>query len=448
MTNRIFNIDFSKRKVKIKPLTAINGAPLTGGAALKHNFSAEYLEMKPGYVRCKMPSGSYGYNQYICIHSIFPDFSLDESDEKSYNFAPTDRYLRSVKDAGCEIFLTLGEAAEPHGKILYAKAPENYEKWASVCEHILMHYNEGLWDGFKLNIKYVEIWDGADRRESFSGEPEQFFELYRVVANRLKERFPRVMIGGYGSLGFASLNRINASEEHRAAFDFMQNFFSYIRKEETKAPLDFFTWKCFTDNPTELALHAKYARIYLDGAGHKRTKSIVCEYNASEKNQTPPALREEYPAYLSASLIFAQKSPIDMLFYSTCEPGEFLNGLYTVDDGVTHRKYLAFEVLSAFSKMRLVGTSVDSGEDYSGELCALAAAGASEGMIILTSLKYSGRVELSISGAEYTVCSVKRLASGGERGEGRISLAEELKIAGNKICLSVNENEIFVISLF
>ena len=134
-----------------------------------------------------------------------------------------------------------------------------------------MHYNEGWANGFKLGIKYWEIWSAPDTAECWAGDRQEYFELYRITANHLRERFPRIKIGAYGARGFYSLNRLDASEEMKTYLPYMQQFFAYITKPETAAPLDFFTWACYTSNPEELAMHAKYARTYLDGAGLRRT---------------------------------------------------------------------------------------------------------------------------------------------------------------------------------
>ena len=447
MASRIFNVDFDKKQGKIKPLNAINGGPMCGGASMSQDMSAEYRELSPALVRCVMPDGSCGYNQFICVHAIFPDISRDVNDENAYNFAPTDEYLSKVKDVGCDIFYTLGETAEPWGRPSYARMPADAEKWASVCEHIVMHYNEGWANGFKWNIKYLEIWNGADRPDTFCGEREEFFELYRVTSNRLKERFPRIKIGGYGAMGFSSLNRINSSDAERCAVSFMEKFFSYIRKEETRSPLDFFTWKCYANSPEELAMHAKYARAYLDNAGLKKTKSIVAEFNLRDRSEIPPALRGGYPAGLATSLILAQKSSIDTMFYSASEPHHPDNALYTVDDCLTHRKYAAFEVMESFSSMYSLGYAVEVSDDFPKEAYLLAAKGDSRAILMLACRAFEDRVEIHLRGSEYESCSVKRIASGAERGEGRVYRVENLKIAGGRIVLSAKKNEVYIIEL-
>ena len=448
MLNRVFAVDFEKKSGKIKPMNCINGGPRVGGYNLPFDFTEEFVEMGIAAVRTHAPSGEYGYNQFINVHCIFPDFDADENLEESYNFLPTDLYLTSVKNTGAEIFYRLGESSEPYARKLFVRPPRDFEKWARICEHIIMHYNEGWANGFKLGIKNFEIWNAPDSAEGFSGDPIEYFELYRVCANHLKTRFPKIKIGAYGARGFYSLNRLDATDEMKNSIAFMQKFFNYITKEETRAPLDFFTWSCYTSNPEELAMHIKYARSYLDAAGLKRTKSIISEYNAQDSDGLPLALDPELPAMLGASLILAQKNSLDMMMYSTSEVTARDNALFSIDDYSTHRKYAAYHVMCAFGKLYRLGGAVETSGDYRKEVYSLAACDKSEGAVLLVTRNYSGRVEVILKGEGYDTCSVVKIVSGCERGAGQIYRAENVAITGNKIIVPAKKNEVYLITLF
>ena len=292
MQKKEIKIDFDKKCGKIKPLHCFNGGPRSLGYNSSIDFTDEFMEMGVPMVRTCSAAGEYGRNQFINIHCIFPDFSADEQLEESYNFLPTDLYISSIRNSGSDIMFCLGESREPYSRKLYAKPPCDMEKWARICEHIIMHYNEGWANGFKLNIKCWEIWSSPDSPECFAGDREEYFALYRITANHLRERFPKIKIGAYGAGGFYSLNRLGATDEMKGYVPYMQQFFAYITNKETLAPLDFFTWCCYTSSPEEISMHAKYARNYLDLAGLKRTKSIICEYNGQPREGTPAACYE------------------------------------------------------------------------------------------------------------------------------------------------------------
>ena len=447
MLNRAVTADFSDKCGKIKPINALNGGPLLGGASLPYDFSEEYREMNIPFVRVAGRAGEFGFNQRIDVHCIFPDPTADEMLPESYNFLPTDKYLLAVRECGASIFFRLGESAEPFGRNKYAVPPEDKEKWARICEHIIMHYNEGWADGFKLGIKYVEIWSSPDTSDGFSGDATEFFELYRVTANYLRERFPRIKLGGYSSGGFASLNRIGAGEREAAFVEFMQKFLAYVGSEKGRSPLDFFTWECCASTPEELSVHSRYARSYLDNAGFKRTKSIISSFNIAEKLNTPPVLSADYPAELAAALILAQREGVEMVIYSSTEPGARDSALFCVDEAVNRHRYAAYRVMRAIGKLYKLGTAVNTTGDYRKELYTLGAVGGGGAMLLVVTGEWSGRLEISIRGGEFTACDVEKIVGGGTRGEGRTLFAEGVAVTGNKILLPAKRKEVYLISL-
>ncbi len=446
MLNRVITVDFDKKCGRIKPVNSINGAPRSGGYDLPYDMSEEFSEMAIPFVRTSSPKGEYGFNQFVNIHCIFPDFDADPDSEDSYNFLPTDLYIASIKSAGADVFFRLGESAEPFARKVYNKAPADPEKWASVCEHIIMHYNEGWANGFKLNIKYFEIWSAPDSPQGFTGTREEYFELYRVTSLRLRERFPRIKLGAYGQSGFYSLNRLDATEEMKSYIPFMQRFFKFVA--ENDLPFDFFTWSCYTSNPDELAMHIKYARTYLDAAGLKRTRSIICEYNTVRKGGVPNAKRPDLPSELCTSLILAQKSSVDMMFYSTSDVHSRDNAFYSIDDFDTHRHYAAYGVMTAFGRLARLSSVAETTGDYRKEAYSLCAFDKNEASLILVTRNYTGRVEVILKGSEFTACSVMKIVGGGERGEGITYRAENIAITGGRILVPAKKNEVFLINFF
>ncbi len=446
MLGKNITVDFSKKCGRIKPLGGMNGAPRSGGVGLPFDFTEEYISMRVPVVRVGATSGDYGYNQYINIHSIFPDFSADETLEESYNFLPTDLYLASVRNTGAEIIYCLGESAEPYSKKLYTKAPEDKEKWARICEHIIMHYNEMWANGFKWNLKYFEIWSSADTAEGFSGEAQEYFELYRIVANHLRERFPKIRLGAYGSRGFYALNRIDATEQMKGYVPFMQQFLAYINKEATFAPIDFFTWSCITSNPEEMAMHMKYARTYLDTAGHKRVRSILCEHNFTARGGII-CLSQDFPSALASELVMAQKSPLDMMIYAVTDVTSPKNGLFSVEDYSAHRHYGAYNVMCAFGELYKLGTAYETTADFRKEVYSLAAGNEEEAAVMVVTRKYEGKIELTLKDSGYTVCSVKKIKPTSDRGGAKVYNAENIPIVGSKILISAGEGEIYLIKL-
>lgn len=448
MQKKNIKVDFNKKCGRVKPLNCINGGPRSGGYDLPFDFTDEFIAMGVPLVRTSGSAGEYGHNQYINIHCIFPDFDADESLEESYNFLPTDLYLASIRNSGAGIFFRLGEGREPYSRKLYAKPPRDAEKWARICEHIVMHYNEGWANGFKLGIKYWEIWSAPEISECWAGTMDEYFELYRITANHLQEKFPRIKIGAYGARGFYALNRLDSTEEMKTYVPFMQRFFSYITRPETSAPLDFFTWACYTTNPEELAMHAQYARTYLDNAGLRKTRSIICEYNTIDRGGTPPAFREDLPSELGATLIMAQKSYADMLMYSTSDIYSRENTLFSMDDHVTPHHYAAYEVMCSFARLYKLGSVIDTGDDHRKEFYSLAATDGNEAALMMVTRKYEGKVEITLVDSPFNTCVVAKTTPGGNRGKGTTYRSKEVDVTSGRLPLSVKPNEVYTISFF
>ena len=448
MQKKEVRLSFNKKSGRIKPLHCINGGPRSGGYDLPFDFTEEFMDIGIPMVRTSDSAGEYGHNQYINVHCIFPDFDADETLEESYNFLPTDLYLASIRNTGAEIFYRLGESREPYSRKLFAKAPRDMEKWARICEHIIMHYNEGWANGFKMNIKFWEIWSAPDSYECFASDKESYFELYRITANYLRERFPRIRIGAYGSRGFYALNRLDATEQMKSYVPFMQQFFSYITAEATSAPLDFFTWACYTSNPEELAMHAKYARNYLDNAGLRRTRSILCEYNIAEHPETPNALRPTSAAEIGACLIMAQKNPCDMLMYSTSDAQSKDNALFSISDFVNPHRYASYSVMKYMGNLYKLGTAIDSGDDHRKELYILAATSENEAGALLVVKNYEGKLEIIFDSSPFSIATVTKNVTTTDRGKGATLRSKEIDVTSGRLLLSVTPAEIYYINLF
>lgn len=438
------NLNFDKELGKIKPLHCTNMGPRQNGT--KIDFTAEFKEIGIPYTRLHDVEYPYGRNQYVDIHCIFPDFDADETKEEAYNFSHTDKYLKAICDADCQIFYRLGESIDHFDKQLYVHPPKDFEKWARICEHIIAHYNEGWANGFEMGIEYWEIWNEPDNPKMWTGTNEQFFELYRVTANHLKERFGNsIKVGGYASSGFYVNNRTDLSEWLKTLVPYMHDFFEYINDEKTYAPMDFFSWHCYAETPEEIALHAKYAKELLEQHNREECESILNEFNMYYCFSEYTPFRKGCFADFGAILILAQKSPVDMLMHYGLFPRGTYNNLFNLDiDGKTVIRFAGFETFKDFGHLYRLGSEVQTQGDVEGSLYTLAAKGSSEGAVMIVSREYSGEIEINISGGEYSLYSIKRTDDKAPRGAANISYAEN-KLSENKITTTISKNEILLI---
>jgi len=436
--SKIITVDFARSEGKIKPLGGLNAGPKLFACGREYDLTEDYRSMNIPVVRLADVDPPYGKNQLVDVHCIFPDFDADPEAPESYNFTETDKYIAAVRDAGAEPVLRLGESPDRYARKLYVKPPRDPDKWASVCEHIIMHYNEGFADGYKWKLRHVEIWDLPELECGFVGEAAELFELYANVSARLKSRFPKLKIGGYGSLGFKGLNRLDASEVYENSIAYAENFLAY--QKSAGGVVDFFTWYCFADSPEELALHARYARSVLDGQGFKRTASHVVGFNMETARA---GVYRGYAADLLASLIVAQRSGIEMLIFEDARPFGEQNSLYTLDaDGVKYTS--AREALSAFGRLHVLGTAVESLGDSRRELYSLAAKGNGVAALAVAAREYSGKLEIRLKNAEYGSFSVRRIYED-EECRAAERCREDIPLAGNKISLSLEGGDVYLL---
>jgi len=152
------NVDFGKKTGIIKPLHSVCCAPYGVG------FGEDQIHIQNFFTKAKIPycrlhdcCGTWGGAHFVDIPNVFPNFDADENDPASYDFHYTDEYIGAIQKAGSEAYYRLGVTIEWGSKKYASLPPADFNKWARICEHVIMHYNEGWADGFHYNLKYWEI---------------------------------------------------------------------------------------------------------------------------------------------------------------------------------------------------------------------------------------------------------------------------------------------------
>lgn len=280
-------IDFSDVQGKIKPLHGVNNAPEPD---CEEGYRDVLARAGIPYVRLHDMGGHYAAARYVDIANVFPDFEKDPTDPASYDFAFTDWLIADIYRQGSEVVYRLGCSIEPEHFIKPRNIipPRDNLRWAQICEGIIRHYNEGWANGYRFGIRYWEIWNEPDNTPDmkdspmWKGSPEQYYALYETASLYLKQRFPELMIGGYGSCGFYAVlggyvKAANSSERTEHFIDFFHGFLSHIRQKN--CPLDFFSWHSYADAASNVVF-AEYAKKILDQYGYTNTEMHLNEWNA------------------------------------------------------------------------------------------------------------------------------------------------------------------------
>jgi xylan 1,4-beta-xylosidase len=305
----------------LRSLQGVNGAPAPG-AHKPENFKfggwnmPERVDVSTGYKMARIDlvrtHDAYGptdidakfetadapggglISAHRDVFNIFPDPDADANDPRSYNFAPTDQIIASIRNVGAQVMFRLGrsEGADAH-------PPKDFGKYAAITKHVVMHYNRGWAKGFHYHIRYWEIWNEPDLGKVFwSGTAQQYYELYGKLAGAVKAADPHALVGG------PAIARPNDDTPYRDAF------LEYVRTEHL--PLDFYSWHWYatdSDDPLDFTRIAKDIRARLDKHGFAHTRSMVTEWNYGLMD--PPPTSVQRASFITAALIYMQDAPID-----------------------------------------------------------------------------------------------------------------------------------------
>lgn len=391
-------VDFSKALGAIKPLHGINNSPVTDGRELPELRAAGIP-----FARLHDTAGAYGGTCYVDVPNIFPDFEADPEDPAAYDFAFTDAYLKGLAASGVKIFYRLGVTIENQFRIKAQRIhpPKDFKRWARICAGIVRHYNAGWANGFHYGIMYWEIWNEPENPPMWTGTREQYYELYRVAANHLKQQFPDIKVGGYAGCGFYAINRENMDDFYRSFIPYFLDFLKFVTAPETAAPLDFFSWHLYTTDPHEIILHANYvdARLRECGLGH--TENIFNEWNLYDGCDPDrwDAMKEMPGAtFVTAAFCLMQKSPIDKAMYYDALPMREYCGLYYFPSQKVTKTYYAFK---AFNELYELGTGVMcSSDEQKGIYVCAAKDDVGTGAVLIANCNALGkRVVLEVAGA-------------------------------------------------
>jgi hypothetical protein len=255
------------------------------------DLSNQYNEIGIDFVR------THDFYGPTDISNIFPDFNADPNIESNYNFTSSDKIINSIVAGGFKIFYRLGESASDNAT--FRQPPNNYTKWAEICKHIIMHYNEGWKNGYFYNILYWEIWNEPDLNGFWNGSTEEYFKLYNITSKILKNYNSNLKIGGPCTSSIFN-------EE-------FTNYFLYFVKENN-LPLDFYSWHMYANTPSDLYEGSIYVRNLLDEYGFYECENINTEWNINILTPQRDKDNANNAAFTASSLIYFQDAKIDYSF--------------------------------------------------------------------------------------------------------------------------------------
>lgn len=402
------NVDFNHEVGKIKAMHAVGQPPFEG---INTSYFSYLTDAHIPYSRMHDIGGLFGGNLFVDIPNIFRDFDADVNDPDSYDFAFTDHLLKGLVDHHVEPYFRLGVTIENYVKIKRYRIfpPEDYQKWAEICEHIVRHYNEGWNNGFHYGITYWEIWNEPDNcpdpteNQMWMGTAEQYYELYKTASLHLKKCFgDTIKVGGYASCGFyaevpeLAPNRVTfddfESEKTKIRFQyyvsFFQGFLSFAKNNHL--PLDFFSHHSYASVENSFIMQ-KYCEQELEKAGFGDVEIHLNEWNPDPGMKCLGTSRACADAV--AMMIGMQNTKINvMCYYDARMRASDYGGMF---DCIKKTPYALYYGFKAFGELYDMGTQVVSESDNN-MVSVLAAKGKGRKGILMTN---RGRTDaISVSG--------------------------------------------------
>ena len=373
-------IDPSVELCPIKPMNAVNNGPKVAPASQKKGNFEAYKAAGFPYARLHDAPLYASWAHCVDIDCVFPDFSADENKAESYDFSLTDKLLKEISQTGTKVFYRLGQSIENAAKKYEVYPPADYGKWARVCEHIIMHYNEGWADGFRYGIDYWEIWNEPDlgfrsgrylKNDSptWNGSDREYFRFFATVSKHLKSRFPDLKIGG------PALCEDN---------EWAERFLAYSAKHGVK--MDFFSYHLYAGTPEAFVQKNALMKSLLDRYGYSDVEMILDEWNylsnwTDEFVYTTEIIKSsDGAAFTAAVMQVCQDGPVDMLMYYDARPNTSFNGLFDFTSFSTLPPYYAFY---SWRKLRELGIRVFSSTAEAGNIYVTAAKGEDGRMAVL-----------------------------------------------------------------
>ena len=263
------------------------------------DLSARYSESNP-LLAWLVPDARQRANLVLAANAaaLFPDWSADPEKPESYHFAASDKFIRAIRESGAEVYFRIGRSFGAD----YTDLPD-FDKFASVVKHVVMHYNEGWAGGLHEHIRYWEFWNEPDIPIFWTETPQQFYRLYEKTARALKSVDPSLKVG-------ADAKALSFSDG-----PYREGLLEYCSKH--KVPLDFYSWHHYAMNsadPYDMVRIGAEIRKLLDTYGFQSAESILSEWNLTPDFTERERARlqgAENAAFVADVLIYLQDSAVD-----------------------------------------------------------------------------------------------------------------------------------------
>ncbi len=251
----------------IRPLLGVNIGPIPAGTdPANADLTSAYKEIGVNLIR------THDYYDALDMSVMYPAMTADPLLTQSYDFSRSDQVWRSIVSGGFEPYLRLGDS---YNNSRPPSNPTERSNWVKAGIEVIRHYRTGRWNGFITPFRYVEIWNEPDNAQFWPRPhtPLEYFQLYSDTALAIKSQFPDLKVGGPGVTPAGSLTPQGRK--------WVQDFLAFVK--QSGAPLDFFSWHMYSNEPRQYAEAAAFYRSALDNRGFSGTVKHITEWNTEIK---------------------------------------------------------------------------------------------------------------------------------------------------------------------
>ena len=315
----IFNIVNAQKNITVDFSTTVDTVKdLLGGNLLFDNTASLLHDEGIKMIRSHDFHHILDYSDYSTFwltdgsgnYSLNMDFDPDNPDD--YSWYNADSVISLIKNNDFDIFFRIG-VSYPLGNPLPPYLPPydspsdtlSFTRFASLCKHVVKHFNDGWDNGLYTNTQYWEVWNEPGGL-FWDGTVLQFFKMYQAVADSIKNYAPSCKVGALGAVPLTSIG------EHTA---YREGFIHFC--SQNNLPLDFYSWHLYgAKNPYGIKALADTIRFILDSNGYSNAENIISEINSDMDSTLDTLAISPYgAAYYLSTILTAQKSCIDKMFW-------------------------------------------------------------------------------------------------------------------------------------
>ena len=286
-------VDTGQTQGKIRNIMGLTCGP-TSPVKGWYDLTSEYRWLRTPSVRI------HDCSEIGDIHHVFPDFKADVQKTTSYDFTDIDRYIAAMQAADIAPFYRLGYSWTANGQ-----TPSDYDKFAEICHHIVLHFTQGWASGFHYDNITWEVWNEANLKNSWSHTAGNFYQFYDKVARAVRRADPAAKVG-------TCALAVNWPR------DFQEGLIAYCAKNQV--PFDFYSWHYYgwsfdQPEPYDYARQARWVRYLLDRYGLHDVENYQTEWNVWHPGEDPRLLNLSGAAYCLSAAIYMHNNTVDMAYH-------------------------------------------------------------------------------------------------------------------------------------